>query len=118
MKVNVKFLQIDVMNKDIMKRFGDALIKRKKRITIVNRTNLMEYGTPHMQIKIFKKLVPELENILDNFEYLPIDYNSIVLFGISHKYPPPVTYVVKGWHKSIIEETQAIENNRKHHTSI
>jgi hypothetical protein len=83
MKVNIIFLQIDIMDQTKMMQLGDII--KKKKITFVNRTNLMEYETEHMQIKFFKKPIPEFKNILDNFKFLPIDENVIVLFGISHQ---------------------------------
>lgn len=115
MKVKINFLQINIMDSDKINELGIAIKKSGKKITFVNRTNLMEYGTPHMQIKFFKKINPEFKNIIENFKFLPIDWeNAVILFGISLQHKEK-TFVVKGWEQSIIVEQQLIKENEHYH---
>lgn len=113
-KVNILFLQMNIMDQNKIIQLGNAIRKKGKQITFINRTNLIEYETHHMQIKFFKKAIPEFKNIIDNFQFLPIDENAIVLFGISLE-KEEQTYVVKGWSNSIILEKKLIEDNKKYH---
>jgi hypothetical protein len=115
LKVKINFLQINIMDSDKIKELGIAIKESGKKITFVNRTNLMEYGTPHMQQKFFKKLIPEFENIIDNFKFLPIDWvNAVILFGISLQHNEK-TFIVKGWENSIRLEQKLIEENKHYH---
>jgi hypothetical protein len=115
MKVKISFLQINIMDSDKIIELGNAIKNSGKIITFVNRTNLMEYGTPHMQIKFFKKIKPKFQNIIDNFKFLPIDWeNAVILFGISLQHNEK-TFVVKGWENSIKLEQQLIEKNKHYH---
>jgi hypothetical protein len=117
--VYIQFEQINIMDTNNMNNLVDKITENEEKIIIVNRTNLMEYGTPHMQIKFFKNLVPQFNGILDNLDLLPFDKEDdvIVLFGISEqKYEQ--TYVCKGWKSSLQIEKDMIEKNKKYHEII
>ncbi len=108
------FIQHDIKDKSKTIQLGEAIQQSGMVITIVNRTNLMEYMTPHMQIKFFEKQIPELLDLLSNFQFLPIHKNVITLFGVSHQ-KNEETYVMQGWNESIQKEASLIEENRKYH---
>jgi hypothetical protein len=113
--VRVDFLQIDIMDRSKVEQLANAIKESLKVITVVNRTNLMEYSIPHMQMKFFKKEVPAMNGILESFQCLPIDPNAIALFGVSRE-KNEKTYLVKGLNQSIQTEQMLIKENKKFHT--
>lgn len=114
--VNVKiyFIQHDITDTTGTSNLGRAIHNSGLKITILNRTNLVEYMTPHMQIKFFGKEIIELSNLLINFEFLPIHPKAIILFGISHQHGE-ITHVTQGWDESLKSELNLIEENKKFH---
>jgi hypothetical protein len=112
--VRVDFLQIDIMDRSKVEQMATAIKESQKVITVVNRTNLMEYSTPHMQMKFFKKEVPVMNGILESFQFLPIAPNAIALFGVSRE-KKEKTFLVKGLDQSLEIEKKLIEENKKFH---
>jgi hypothetical protein len=111
--VRVDFLQIDIMDRRKVEQLSKAIKESKKVITVVNRTNLMEYSTPHMQMKFFKKFLA-IDGFFETFQFLPIDPNAIALFGVSGE-KNEKTFLVKGLNQSLETERLLIEENKKFH---